>query len=92
MASAHIELKGSESRLASDFRQFIDQLQRVVDSSTKLKAIADQAASGADWAGLRAAFGFSSDAHAEAAYNLLGSVKNTLTTDSFIAQLLSRVG
>jgi hypothetical protein len=92
MASTHIELQGNETRLAAHFRSFVDDLQRVQNNSERLKAIADQAAADSDWAGLRAAFGFSSDADATAAYNLLGSVNTTLATDSFIGQLLSRLG
>lgn len=92
MASAHIELVGNETRLAGQFRSFVDRLQQVVEDATKLKSIADQAAAGPDWPGMRAAFGFSSDGDAEAAYNLLGSVKTTLSTDAFIAQMLSRIG
>ena len=92
MASAHIELTGNETRLAGQFRSFVDQLQTVQNTARELKAIADQAAADSDWAGMRAAFGFSSDADAQAAYNLLGSVNTTLGTDAFIAQLLSRIG
>lgn len=92
MASAHIELTGTETRLAGQFRNFVDRLQDVVQDAAQHKAVMDQAASGADWAGLRAAYGFASDANAEAAYNLLGSVNATLAGDAFIAQLLSRMG
>lgn len=92
MASAHIELTGNETRLAGQFRSFVDRLQGVVQDAAQHKAVMDQAASGADWAGLRAAYGFASDANAEAAYNLLGSVNATLASDAFIAQLLSRMG
>lgn len=92
MASSHIELVGNETRLAGQFRSLVDQLQAVQNLARELKATADQAAAGQDWAGLRAAFGFDSDVNAEAAYNLLGSVTTTLTTDTFIAQLLSRLG
>lgn len=92
MASTHIELIGNETRLAAQFRSWVDRLQDVQEDAERLKAIADQAAAGSDWAGMRAAFGFGSDADAEAAYNLLGSVKNTLSTDAFIAQMLSRIG
>ena len=92
MASTHIEIVGNETRLAAQLRSWIDRLQDVQEDAARLKAIADQAAAGSDWAGMRAAFGFGSDADAEAAYNLLGSVKTTLATDAFIAQLLSRLG
>lgn len=92
MASAHIELTGNETRLAGQFRSWIDQLRNVVEDAAKHKAVMDQAASGADWPGLRAAYGFGSDADAEAAYNMLGSVNTTLSTDAFVAQLLSRMG
>lgn len=92
MSSSHIELAGSETRLAAQFRSFVDQLRNVQEDAARLKEIADQAASGGDWPGLRAAFGFRTDAEAEASYNLLGSVHTTLSTDTFIAQLLSRLG
>ena len=92
MASAHSPLNGTETRLAGQLRSFVDQLRNVVEDAEQHKAIMDQAASGADWAGLRAAYGFNSDANAEAAYNLLGSVNTTLAGDAFIAQLLSRLG
>lgn len=92
MASAHIELTGTETRLAGQYRNWIDRLQAVVEDAAKHKAVMDQAAAGSDWPGLRAAYGFSSDADAEAAYNLLGSVNTTLSTDAFVAQLLSRLG
>lgn len=92
MASTHIELTGTETRLAGQFRSFVDRLQTLVEDAAKHKAVMDQAALGADWPGLRAAYGFASDADAEAAYNLLGSVNATLAGDAFIAQLLSRMG
>lgn len=92
MASSHIELAGSETRLAAQFRSFVDRLQDVVEDSERLKDVADQAAAGSDWSGLRAAIGFHSDADAEAAYALLGSVSLALTTDAFISQMLSRLG
>jgi hypothetical protein len=92
MASSHIELAGSETRLAAQFRSFVDRLQDVVEDSERLKGVADQAAAGQDWAGLRAAFGFHSDADAEAACNFLGSVATALNADAFIGQMLSRLG
>lgn len=92
MANNHIELTGSETRLAAQFRSFVDRLQTLKDDAASLKAISDQAAASSDWAGMRAVFGFASDADAQAAYNLLGSVNTTLSTDVFIAQMLSRLG
>ena len=92
MASAHIELNGDETRLAGQYRSFVDRLQQLVEDAAKHKAVMDQAAAGSDWPGLRAAYGFSSDADAEAAYNLHGSVNTTLAGDAFIGQLLSRLG
>jgi len=92
MPSAIIPLVGTETRLAGELRQFISQLNQVRDKAANLKAIADMASSGADWPGMRASFGFSSDAAAEAAYNLIGGVNSTLSTDTNIAQMLSRLG
>ena len=95
MASAIIPLVGTETRLAGELRQFIAQLGAVRAKAASLKAIADMAASGGDWPGMCAAFGFSgasASADAEAVYNLLGSVNATLSTDASIAQILARMG
>ena len=92
MASTYISLVGNETRLAGQFRSFADRLQDVREDAARLKAIADQAAAGGDWEGLRLAFGFQTAADAEAAYNLLGSVNTALGADAFITQLLSRIG
>ena len=90
MASAHIEVSGSATRLNGELRAFVDLLRQTCERGAKLKAIADQAALGGDWAGLGAAFGLSA-ADAETTYNLLGSV-NTELAGAFISQMRSRLG
>ena len=92
MASTHIELTGTETRLAAQYRSFIDQLQRIVQDAARHKAVMDQAAAGGDWLGLRAAYGFSSDADAEVAYNLHTATNTKLSTDADIVQLLGKLG
>lgn len=90
MATAHIEVVATASRLGSDIRQLIAQLQRVVDDCDKCKAISDQVALGGDWAALATKLGTTAQ-DAEAVYNLLGSV-NTELHGAFVTQLLGRCG
>lgn len=90
MASAHIEVSGSASRYAGDVRGFVDSLQRVVDAADKVKAVGDQIALDGDWAALALALG-TTQAEAEAVYNLTGSVNGELHA-VFITQLLGRLG
>lgn len=90
MATAHIEVVSTASRLGADVRTLITQLQRVVDDVDKVKAISDQVALGGDFAALAAKLGTSPE-EAEAVYNLIGSVATELH-GTFITQTLSRLG
>lgn len=90
MATAHIEVVSTASRLGADVRTLITQLQRVVDDVDKIKAISDQVALGGDFAALAAKLGTSPE-EAEAVYNLIGSVATELH-GTFITQTLSRLG
>ncbi len=90
MATAHIEVVSTASRLGTDVRTLITQLQRVVDDVDKVKAISDQVALGGDFAALAAKLGTSPE-EAEAVYNLIGSVATELH-GTFITQTLSRLG
>lgn len=90
MASAHIEISPTATRLSSDLRYFVTTLQQVVDNSDRLKEIFDQIALGGDWAALAAALNLS-EADAETVYNLFGSAEGELD-GAFIAQLLGRLG
>ncbi len=90
MASSHIEVVSTASRLGADVRSFIGQLQRTVDDVNRIKAVADQVALGGDWDALALKLGTTA-ADAEAVYNLLGSVDTELS-GPFVAQFLSRCG
>ena len=90
MATAHIEVVSTASRLGTDVRTLITQLQRVVDDVDKVKAVSDQVALGGDFAALAAKLGTTA-AEAEAVYNLIGSVATELH-GTFITQTLSRLG
>ena len=90
MATAHIEVVSTASRLGADVRTLITELQRVVDDVDKIKAISDQVALGGDFAALAAKLG-TTTAEAEAVYNLIGSVATELH-GTFITQTLSRLG
>lgn len=91
MASTHIEIPGvSASRISGELRQLIDQLQRVVDHATKVKAVADTLMAGNDWVALGAAWGVSAT-DAQTAYGLLVTAQNRLT-GAAITDFLSRLG
>jgi hypothetical protein len=90
MASAHIEISGSATRLNGKLRSLLDQVQDVGERSAQLKAIFDQVALGGDFASLGEALGISA-ADAETVYNLLGSA-NTELHGAFITQMLARCG
>lgn len=88
MASAHIEVSATATRMSSELRYFVTLLQQVQDQSDKLSAAYSQFA--ADYAALAAALSLSA-ADAEAVATLIGSVEGALN-DAFIAQFLSRCG
>lgn len=90
MASTHIEIVSTASRLGSDTRAFISELQRVLDAVDKIKSVADQVAFGGDYAALATKLGTTA-AEAESVYNLIGSVQTELHA-TFIVQALSRLG
>lgn len=90
MASAHIEITGTASRLSADVRSAIDQLEALQDRFTDLKAIMDQVALGGDWAALATKLGVTA-AEAEAVYNIWGSA-TTEINGTFLTQLQGRVG
>ena len=90
MASTHIEISGTASRLSADVRQAIDNLRREQETMQKVKDIMDQVAMGQDWAALATKLGVTA-AEAEAVYNLWGSA-NIEVRATFLTQLVSRVG
>lgn len=90
MASAHIKINDTGSRHNMELRQFVDALQDVVEDSSRLKAVFDQAALGGDWVALGALLDVTA-ADAETIYNLLGSVVAELHA-TFITQTLGRLG
>jgi len=90
MASAHIEIPSTASRLSSEVRSFVDSLRRVVHQADDIKAIMDQVAMGGDWNALATKLGVTVE-EAQAVYNLMGSVKGELE-GTFITQLTARCG
>lgn len=90
MASAHIEVPATASRLSADVRSAIDRLQSLQDDFASVKAVMDQVALGADWAALAVKLGVTA-AEAEACYNLWGSA-NTEIRAAFLSQLTARLG
>lgn len=90
MASTHIEIPSTASRLSANMRTLVSQLRNVQELCDEIKDISDQVAFGQDWTALGEYLGISA-AEAETVYNLLGSV-NTELNGTFINQFLSRCG
>jgi len=90
MASAHIEIRGGDSRLSSSVRSAVDRLRDVQEEFQRAKEIMDQVALGEDWTSLAAKLNVS-EVDAQAIYNLWGSA-NTEIRATFLAQLVARLG
>ena len=90
MASQHIEVPSTASRLSADVRSAIDALEALQDQFANIKAIFDQVAYGGDYASLAIKLGVS-EAEAETVYNLWGSAETEIRA-TFLAQLQARMG
>jgi len=90
MASTHIEIPSTASRLSADVRSAIDRLEALQDDFANIKAIMDQVAYGGDYASLATKLGVS-EADAETVYNVWGSA-NTELAATFLTQLQARLG
>ena len=69
MASQHIEIPSTASRLSADVRRAIDTLEALQSDFQEIKNVMDQVASDSDWASLATYLG-TSQADAESVYNL----------------------
>ena len=90
MASAHIEITGTASRLSADVRSAVDQIETLQNRFSDIKAIMDQVALGGDWDTLATYLGVSA-ADAEAVYNLWGSATTEINA-VFLTQSQGRLG
>jgi hypothetical protein len=90
MASAHIEVTSTVSRLSADVRRTVDAARSLQEDFQKVKDIMDQVALGGDYAALGVKLNLTA-AEAETVYALWGSA-NTEMHATFITQLVSRLG
>lgn len=90
MATAHIEIPSTASRLSSGVRSAIDRLETLQDDFANIKAVMDQVAMGGDWAALATYLGISA-ADAEIVYNLWGSGESEIRA-TFLSQIQARLG
>lgn len=90
MASAHIEIPSTASRLSADVRSAIDRLEQLQDDFANIKSIMDQVALGGDWAALATYLGVTA-AQAESVYNLFGSGVTEINA-AFLTQITARLG
>ena len=95
MASQHIEITGSAGRFASHMRRLIDNTRQLQEDVVKAKDIADQIASGADFAALVTYLGLSGDtaeADAQAVYNMLGDLYSAINSAAVVNTFIDRLG
>lgn len=90
MASQHIEIPSTASRLSANVRAFVDSARALQDLGVRIKDIADQVSSGGDWATLATYLGTDAT-DAETAYNLITNVQDDLSTADYNA-LIDRLG
>lgn len=90
MASAHINVTGTASRLSAEVRGAVDTLEGLQARFQEIKNVMDQVAMAGDWASLATYLGVTA-AEAEAVYNLWGSA-NTEIRAAFLSQLQARLG
>lgn len=90
MASQHIEIPATASRLSASIRAFVDLARSLQEQGVKIKAIADQVSSGGDWAALATKLGTNAT-DAETAYNLITNVQDDLNA-SDVDALIDRLG
>jgi len=90
MASQHIEITGTASRLSAEVRAFIDGARAQQERGQKIKDIFDQVAFGGEFADLATKLGTNAT-DAETAYNLVTNVIDDLTSSDYNA-LIDRLG
>lgn len=95
MASQHLEITSTASRLSADFRSLIDQARALQAQATRVKDISDQVAFGGDFAALAVKLGFSGEtaaADAETVYNLLTTFASAINAASQVNNFVDRLG
>lgn len=90
MASAHIEIRGGDSRLSSSVRSAVDRLRDVQEQFQAVTDIMGQVALGGDYAALATKLNVTA-AEAETVYALFGSANTEIRT-AFLLQIVSRLG
>jgi hypothetical protein len=90
MASQHIEIPTTASRLSASVRAFIDLARSLQEQGVKIKDIMDQVSSGGDWAVLATYLGIDAT-DAETVYNLITNVQDDLGASDYNA-LIDRLG
>ena len=90
MASQHIEIQATASRLSADVRLAVDTLRDLQSRIIKVTDILNQVAIGGDWPAVAVKLG-TSEVDAQAAYNLLVGVADDLQT-SDVNAVIDRLG
>jgi len=90
MASAHIDVTGTASRLSAEVRRAVDDLAALQGTWQEIKNVMDQVAYGGDYAALGTYLGVTAG-EAESIYNMWGS-SNAEIRATFLAQVQARLG
>lgn len=90
MASTHIDVTGTASRLSAELRRAVDDLAELQGTWQEIKNVMDQVAYEGDYATLGTYLGVTAE-EAESIYNMWGS-SNTEIRATFLAQVQARLG
>jgi hypothetical protein len=90
MASTHIEITATASRLGAETRSLIDTARRVYADADKVKNVADEVSKGDDWPALALKWGCTA-AEAQAAYGLLTAFATNVKLVEY-RQFIKRLG
>jgi len=91
MASQHLEILSTASRLSADLRRAVDDARALQERIVKIKDVMDQVASGGDYAALGTKLGCT-EAEATTVYNLWGAVMDEISTSPDYNNLIDRLG
>lgn len=90
MASQHIEITGTETRISGDLRRFIDTLRRAMNEHERLLGVLDEAYTGNDANGLAVALGLPS-AQAMTVRTYLAAIQDEMTASQLVT-FVNRLG
>lgn len=90
MASTHVNIESTASRLSAQVRNLVDEARRTYEDADKVKNICDEVQTGGDWAALAEKLG-TTTASAQVVYTLLTAFLTAVKTADYRA-VINRLG